>query len=254
MKYTKPKTLLTPAHANAKIDKDKSTLNAILHLAPFTLASDSDSDKKVNTCPMANRDNSHLFDLESKTKNIAVVFNLKKGKPLPKTCFGFPVLDGDLSDNRFFDKKNHIVGLRSKGITAEDLTNECWKFCLNLSGRGKFDSVQNSRINKTRWLLDEPDTFLEQLGNEIDKLYGKAKKQGKICAVRLNGTSDIDWRYKWPKFFEEFANVKNEKFFNYEYTKVPKRGLTDKQKAKGYKQHLTYSLQYVRNLDGTKVA
>jgi hypothetical protein len=174
MKYTKPKTLLTPAHANAKIDKDKSTINAILHLAPFTLA--SDSDKKVNTCPMADRDNSHLMELESKTKNIAIVFDLKKGKPFPKTCFGLPVLDGDLSDNRFFDKKNHIIGLRSKGITAEDLTNECWKFCLNLSGRGKFDSVQNSRINKTRWLLDEPDTFLEQLGNEIDKLYGKAKK------------------------------------------------------------------------------
>ena len=48
--------------------------------------------------------------------NIAVVFNVKKDQPLPKTFKGRQVIDGDLHDNRFSDQQNIIVGLRAKGI------------------------------------------------------------------------------------------------------------------------------------------
>ncbi len=47
--------------------------------------------------------------------NVAVVFNTKKGKALPKTWQGVNVFDGDLDDLRFLDPKNVIVGLRAKG-------------------------------------------------------------------------------------------------------------------------------------------
>lgn len=52
--------------------------------------------------------------------NIAVVFDTKKGKPLPTTDMSIDVLDGDLSDLRFLDPPGHIIGLRAKGKARKD--------------------------------------------------------------------------------------------------------------------------------------
>ena len=48
--------------------------------------------------------------------NVAVVF----AKGLPQTWQGFEVIDGDLSDLRFLDKRNVIVGLKAKGKARKD--------------------------------------------------------------------------------------------------------------------------------------
>lgn len=47
--------------------------------------------------------------------NIAVVFDTPKGKALPSEYLGRPVIDGDVTDLRFLDAPNVIVGLRGKG-------------------------------------------------------------------------------------------------------------------------------------------
>ena len=47
--------------------------------------------------------------------NVAVVFDTKKGKALPRTWQGINVFDGDLDDLRFLDPSNVVVGLRAKG-------------------------------------------------------------------------------------------------------------------------------------------
>jgi len=52
--------------------------------------------------------------------NVAVVFNTKKGKPLPKTYYGIKVVEGDDTDLRFLDSKRVIVGLRAKGNAKKD--------------------------------------------------------------------------------------------------------------------------------------
>lgn len=46
---------------------------------------------------------------------VAVVFDTKKGQPLPKRWEGIPVIDGNLYDARFLDPKDVVVGLRAKG-------------------------------------------------------------------------------------------------------------------------------------------
>jgi len=61
-----------------------------------------------------------VFDTVSSGVNVAVVFNTKKGQPLPATYLGLPVLDGDLTDNRFNDPAGHIVGLRVKNTGKAD--------------------------------------------------------------------------------------------------------------------------------------
>jgi hypothetical protein len=52
--------------------------------------------------------------------NVAVVFDTKKGGPLPTTWKGFDVVDGDISDLRFLDKAGVVVGLRAKGRAKKD--------------------------------------------------------------------------------------------------------------------------------------
>jgi hypothetical protein len=52
--------------------------------------------------------------------NVSVVFDTKKGKALPETWNGYPVIDGDLHDLRFIDPKGVVVGLRAKGDAKHD--------------------------------------------------------------------------------------------------------------------------------------
>jgi hypothetical protein len=49
----------------------------------------------------------------------------------------------------------------------------------------------------------------------LDRL---CKENGKIGAVRMNGTSDIAWTEEWPELFGLFPNIQF-----YDYTKDPAR-------------------------------
>lgn len=58
--------------------------------------------------------------------NLAVVFDVPKGRPLPRTWGGLPVIDADLHDMRFLDNYENkisgplIAGLRAKGKAKKD--------------------------------------------------------------------------------------------------------------------------------------
>ena len=97
------------------------------------------------------------------------------------------------------------------------------------------NSVQQGRINKTKWYFIERESFLNQLRIEIKRHILRCKKNGFKPAIRLNGTSDIDWNIHG--LYNEFPKVKF-----YDYTKIYKRALkyVKKQYPKNY--HLTYSL------------
>lgn len=64
------------------------------------------------------------LDWQARGVNTTVVFDTKKGQPLPKdySLAGVPtpVIDGDLTDLRFTDPKGVIVGLRAKGKGRSD--------------------------------------------------------------------------------------------------------------------------------------
>lgn len=50
--------------------------------------------------------------------NVAVVFR----NELPKTWNGFKVINGDLTDLRYFDPSNVVVGLKAKGDAKKDIS------------------------------------------------------------------------------------------------------------------------------------
>jgi hypothetical protein len=52
--------------------------------------------------------------------NVAIVFDVPKGQPLPATWRGFPVFDADVTDVRYLDPAGHVSGLRAKGHAKQD--------------------------------------------------------------------------------------------------------------------------------------
>ena len=62
------------------------------------------------------------------------------------------------------------------GFNVCPMAGKCRDVCLNTSGHGAFSNVQLGRINKTRWLIQEPETFLKQFFNEIKTLLSTVKK------------------------------------------------------------------------------
>lgn len=65
----------------------------------------------------------------------------------------------------------------------------CIKACLFTAGMGAFSNVMNARIAKTIYLITDRFKFCWQLYGELEKL----SRLGKPIAIRLNGTSDMDF-------------------------------------------------------------
>ena len=75
----------------------------------------------------------------------------------------------------------------SKGISVcAKASKGCAIACLYSKGRGKFNSVQTARINKTERFLNDKQKFAEDLYAELIKLNKKAIKLGEQIAIRLN--------------------------------------------------------------------
>lgn len=99
---------------------------------------------------------------------------------------------------------------------AQDLAM-CKEPCLNTSGRGNMDSVQDSRQAKTDWWLSDPDSFLTKLRHEMHNFIKLCQRQSKKPVFRLNTVSDIPWENHLD-IGGEFADA-----FFYDYTKLPHR-------------------------------
>lgn len=98
---------------------------------------------------------------------------------------------------------------------------QCAKACLYSAGRGAFNNVQQSRIDKTLYFYEARDEFMATLFKNIRSLVKKAESKGLKPLVRLNGTSDIRWEnipFEGATIFEAFPNVQF-----YDYTKDANR-------------------------------
>lgn len=109
-------------------------------------------------------------------------------------------------------------------------SNGCASACLNTSGHGRFDSVQNARKKRTLLYFNERAEFEAKLTKDINAVIRRAEKNNLIPAIRINGTSDLPALA--IRFANKFPNVQH-----YDYTKVLKT--LEKPLPKNY--HLTFS-------------
>ena len=121
-----------------------------------------------------------------------------------------------------------VCPMRSAGCTAA---------CLYTAGMGAFSNVQQARIKKTKMFFEQREEFFKLLHKDIKSLIAKAKKENLVPAIRLNGTSDINWvRFK---IFEQYPEVQF-----YDYTKMLNHLTKD---VANY--HITFSKNESNDLD-----
>lgn len=119
------------------------------------------------------------------------------------------------------EKKGYLTGIlylapaETSGVNVCPFSTEgCRKACLFTAGRGRFNAVQEARINKTKFMLENPTAFYDSVVYDIQALVEKSRKLDMKPCVRLNGTSDLPKLAKW--FAPLFPKVQF-----YDYTKIP---------------------------------
>lgn len=161
-----------------------------------------------------------------KTKNLLSTNNVKtiKGRGL-----GYETYIMYLSPHTQNSKGINVCSHASKG---------CASACLFKSGAARFNQVQQGKIDKTEWFLDNRVEFLNKLDKEINIISKKVKHQTSenTPTIRLNGTSDIPFEKfmirDGKNIFELYPNIQF-----YDYTKNHIRFI--KKLPNNY--HLTFS-------------
>lgn len=96
----------------------------------------------------------------------------------------------------------------------------CREACLVSAGRAAFTpGIGAARAGRTRFYFGNREAFMALLITEISALIRKAEKAGMVPAVRLNGTSDINWAnviHDGKTIFDHFPMVQF-----YDYSKTP---------------------------------
>ena len=108
----------------------------------------------------------------------------------------------------------------------------CEEYCLDTSGHGQRNTVQNARIAKTAHLYIDKETFTLELQKEIAGKFKYHERKGNKLAIRLNGTSDLD-------FLETIALFPGVQF--YDYSKDPNRFKAFLKGELPSNYHLTFS-------------
>jgi hypothetical protein len=158
----------------------------------------------------------------------------------------------------------HLAPADSSGYeVCPSRSKGCTFACNNGSGRGRFDSCQLARINKTRRLFEDRENFLADLHYSIKRHVSRSKKEGLLPAIRLNGTSDLPWfnkkfgaiiqAYPQVQFYDYtkvYGYLKHQHKYDNYYVAFSKSEVNDRQVQKAIKQG--YSIAVSFELDENK--
>jgi hypothetical protein len=138
-------------------------------------------------------------------------------------------------------KSANVLTASGSVINVCAFADGCEIPCLTTAGRGGIfkpgettNAIQEARKLRTRWLFQNRESFRKQLVKEILAFARKAKRKGLKMAIRLNGTSDLDFDGLLP---EIIALIDSLGIHRYDYTKVATRA---KRASDNYS--LTFSL------------
>jgi len=146
-----------------------------------------------------------------------------------------PKIDkGNKIQSKYWSCIMHLRPINTKICPYQDIA-KCKNACLNTAGLGGvYPSIQKARQKKTDLYLNDRDEFMRVLVKDIHTFIRACNRKEKLPAVRLNGTSDIQWEkidIDGQNIFEMFPDVQF-----YDYTKIPTRKVD---KIPNY--HLTWS-------------
>lgn len=143
---------------------------------------------------------------------------IKKGEKLGWKTLGLSLAPASLSGKQ-------LCPHRSKG---------CELACLNTAGMGAFSNVQEARIKKSKFLIQQRDAFLSALNKEIANAERTATRRNGKLAIRLNVLSDLPWQNLID--MNKFSGVQF-----YDYTPNPQRMIQFLRGELPPNYHLTFS-------------
>ena len=155
---------------------------------------------------------------------------ISNGRSNPKTE------KSNKEQNKYLTFILHLRPINKKICPFQDVA-KCKVACLNTAGLGGvYPSIQKARQRKTDLFLNDRDEFMRQLFEDLTKIEKYCINKGKIPAVRLNGTSDIQWELIKVNGLNVFDTFQNITF--YDYTKIPNRKVSN---IKNYSLTWSYS-------------
>lgn len=117
--------------------------------------------------------------------------------------------------------------ISGKNVCPMAETAKCHAACLYSAGRGAFNSVQAARIAKAKRYHENRAFFMADLVRDCEGFVAYCRRKGVRPAIRLNGTSDIQWEVAHPVTRDgiEYASIFDAfpEITYYEYTKLVKR-------------------------------
>jgi len=150
------------------------------------------------------------------------------------------ILKGEKINDTYISAIMHLRPISTRICPYQDIAG-CKTACLNTAGRGGIfkkgetsNRIQDARQRRTEMFLTDNELFMEILIDEIRRFCNYCYKKDKQPAIRLNGTSDIQWeliKYEDKNIFEHYPSVQF-----YDYTKIPTRKVSE---IDNY--HLTWS-------------
>lgn len=134
--------------------------------------------------------------------------------------------------------KTYGLSLSPAGISGKQFcphrSRGCELACLNTSGRGQTHKVQNSRLKKSLFFINEREAFLDLLNKELKNIQAYGKKRNIPISCRLNVLSDLPWH--------NLIDMESYPFIQfYDYTPNPKRMFQFLQGELPKNYHLTFS-------------
>lgn len=148
-------------------------------------------------------------------------YKLSKNIKLKVYTFSLCLAHSDLSGYNVCPRANKIT-------TGENNPQKstCSAVCVAKNGNGRYDSVMQSRIKKTKRFFEDRTSFMSDLVADIRKAIEWSNHHGYEATFRLNAYSDIRWETieaeDGKTLHELFPDVKF-----YDYTKLSNRTTED---------------------------
>lgn len=130
---------------------------------------------------------------------------------------------------REYDRLRVAIGWLPLGVNACAFAGMCKNLCINTTGRGHIpmlsyaksafkNNVEHGRFRRSHAFYTDRAAFIATLFKDMRRLVKNATKEGMIPALRLNGTSDIDWSRDYPEVVGYAVGLG---ITLYDYTKRP---------------------------------
>ena len=122
------------------------------------------------------------------------------------------------------EKENVMTGIlylspykKSGKNFCSHATAGCIIGCLDTAGRGQMNCIQEARLRKSLYFINNKTNFMLDLIESIIRLKKKAYNKGFTPVVRLNGTSDLLWeniKISWSDILSRKYIINNYKYIS----------------------------------------